>query len=171
MVTGERQATRIRGLYLETILRQDIAFFDTETTTGEVIGRMSGDTILIQDAMGEKVTLSCVLLLEFKTKVDEHSNVYMHRILTIDMLLNQIWQVGKFIQLVSTFLGGFVIAFVKGWLLTLVLLGCIPLIVLAGGAMATIMSKMASRGQVAYAEAGNVVEQTVGSIRTVSPLV
>ena len=55
MVTGERQAARIRGLYLKTILRQDIAFFDTETTTGEVIGRMSGDTILIQDAMGEKV--------------------------------------------------------------------------------------------------------------------
>lgn len=58
MVTGERQATRIRGLYLKTILRQDIGFFDTETTTGEVIGRMSGDTILIQDAMGEKVTNS-----------------------------------------------------------------------------------------------------------------
>ncbi|KAK1297877.1 ABC transporter B family member 9 [Acorus calamus] len=34
---------------------KDIAFFDKETTTGEVIGRMSGDTILIQDAMGEKV--------------------------------------------------------------------------------------------------------------------
>lgn len=60
MVTGERQATRIRGLYLKTILRQDIGFFDTETTTGEVIGRMSGDTILIQDAMGEKVTNSNV---------------------------------------------------------------------------------------------------------------
>lgn len=57
MITGERQATRIRGLYLETILRQDIEFFDTETNTGEVIGRMSGDTILIQDAMGEKVRL------------------------------------------------------------------------------------------------------------------
>jgi ATP-binding cassette, subfamily B (MDR/TAP), member 1 len=37
-----------------TILRQDIAFFDTETTTG-VIGRMSGGTVLIQDAIGEKV--------------------------------------------------------------------------------------------------------------------
>ena len=54
-VTGERQATRIRGLYLKAILRQDIAFFDKETNTGEVIGRMSGDTVLIQDAMGEKV--------------------------------------------------------------------------------------------------------------------
>ena len=55
MVTGERQAARIRGLYLKTILRQDISFFDKETNTGEVVGRMSGDTVLIQDAMGEKV--------------------------------------------------------------------------------------------------------------------
>lgn len=55
MVTGERQAARIRGMYLKTILRQDVAFFDMETNTGEVVGRMSGDTVLIQDAMGEKV--------------------------------------------------------------------------------------------------------------------
>ncbi|KAH7521541.1 hypothetical protein FEM48_Zijuj07G0044500 [Ziziphus jujuba var. spinosa] len=130
MVTGERQATRIRGLYLKTILRQDIAFFDTETTTGEVIGRMSGDTILIQDAMGEKV--------------------------------------GKFIQLVATFFGGFAIAFAKGWLLSLVLLSCIPPLIIAGGVIATVTTKMASQGQLAYAEAGNVVEQTVGSIRTVA---
>ncbi|KAJ4899962.1 ABC transporter B family member 9 [Raphanus sativus] len=129
MVTGERQSATIRGLYLKTILRQDIGFFDTETTTGEVIGRMSGDTILIQEAMGEKV--------------------------------------GKFLQLVATFLGGFAIAFIKGWRLAVVLLGCIPLVVVAGGAMASIMSKMAGRGQVAYADAGNVVEQTVGAIRTV----
>ena len=75
---------------------------------------------------------------------------------------------GKFIQLISTFFGGFVIAFVKGWLLTLVLLSCIPVIVISGGIMAILMTKMASRGQLAYAEAGNVVEQTVGAIRTVS---
>ena len=56
MVTGERQASRIRGLYLKTILRQDVSFFDMETNTGEVVERMSGDTVLIQDAMGEKVT-------------------------------------------------------------------------------------------------------------------
>ncbi|KAF3456692.1 hypothetical protein FNV43_RR01346 [Rhamnella rubrinervis] len=129
-VTGERQATRIRGLYLRTILRQDIAFFDIETSTGEVIERMSGDSILIQDAMGDKV--------------------------------------GKFIQFVSGFLGGFAIAFVEGWLLSLVLLSCIPAIVIAAGGMAIMMSKMSSRGQVAYAEAGNVVEQTVGAIRTVA---
>lgn len=67
-------------------------------------------------------------------------------------------------------MGGFAIAFIKGWRLAVVLLGCIPLVVVAGGAMASIMSKMAGRGQVAYADAGNVVEQTVGAIRTVSLL-
>ncbi|TYJ04953.1 hypothetical protein E1A91_A12G130200v1 [Gossypium mustelinum] len=130
MVTGERQAARIRGLYLKTILRQDIAFFDVETNTGEVVGRMSGDTVLIQDAMGEKV--------------------------------------GKVLQLLSTFFGGFTIAFVKGWLLTLVMLSSIPLLVLSGATMAVIISKMATRGQTAYAKAATVVEQTIGSIRTVA---
>ncbi|KAI3440971.1 uncharacterized protein J3R85_003011 [Psidium guajava] len=130
MVTGERQAARIRGLYLQTILRQDIAFFDKETNTGEVVGRMSGDTVLIQDAMGEKV--------------------------------------GKFIQLMSTFIGGFIISFIKGWLLTLVMLSSIPPIVVSGGLMSLIIAKMASRGQSAYAKAANAVEQTIGSIRTVA---
>jgi ATP-binding cassette subfamily B (MDR/TAP) protein 1 len=36
-------------------LRQDIAFFDKEMNTGQLVESMSGDTILIQDAIGEKV--------------------------------------------------------------------------------------------------------------------
>ncbi|KAK4363734.1 hypothetical protein RND71_018975 [Anisodus tanguticus] len=130
MISGERQAGRIRSLYLKTILQQDIAFYDKETNTGEVVGRMSGDTVLIQDAMGEKV--------------------------------------GKFVQLISTFVGGFVIAFTKGWLLTLVMLSVIPLLVISGGAMSIVLSRMASTGQDAYAKAATVVEQTIGSIRTVA---
>ncbi|KAF8039437.1 hypothetical protein BT93_B1851 [Corymbia citriodora subsp. variegata] len=129
MVTGERQAARIRSLYLKTILRQDIDFFDKEINTGEIIGRMSGDTILIQDAMGEKV--------------------------------------GKFIQLIATFIAGFVIAFAKGWLLTVVMLSSIPPLVISGAIMAIIISKLAVRGQAAYSVAATVVEQTIGSIRTV----
>ena len=57
VITGERQAARIRGLYLKAILRQDISFFDKDTNSGEVVGRMSGDTVLIQEAMGEKVLM------------------------------------------------------------------------------------------------------------------
>ncbi|XP_050236016.1 ABC transporter B family member 11-like [Mercurialis annua] len=130
MVTGERQAARIRNYYLKTILRQDIAFFDKETNAGEVVGRMSGDTVLIQDAMGEKV--------------------------------------GKFLQLVATFLGGFIIAFLKGWMLALVMLSVIPLLVIAGAISSILISKIATRGQNAYTEAAAVVEQTIGSIRTVA---
>lgn len=59
------------------------------------------------------------------------------------------------------------IAFIKGWQLAIVLLACIPCVIIAGGIMSMMMSKMSSRGQAAYAEAGNVVEQTVGAIRTV----
>ncbi|KAK0606665.1 hypothetical protein LWI29_002414 [Acer saccharum] len=130
IVTGERQAARIRSLYLKTILRQDIGFFDKETHTGEIIERMSGDTVLIQDAMGEKV--------------------------------------GKLIQLLSTFIGGFAVAFAKGWLLTLVMSSSIPALVVAGAVMTTVIAKLASRGQTAYSLAATVAEQTIGAIRTVA---
>ncbi|PQQ18802.1 ABC transporter B family member 21-like [Prunus yedoensis var. nudiflora] len=130
MVTGERQAARIRALYLKTILRQDVAFFDMETNSGEVIGRMAGDTVLIQNAMGEKV--------------------------------------GKFVQLFSTFIAGFIIAFIKVRLLTLVMLSCVPVLVAAGASISFIVTKMGSRGQSAYAKAANVLDQTIGSIRTVA---
>lgn len=63
-ITGERQAARIRNLYFKAILRQEIAFFDKEANTGEAVAKMSGDTFLIQDAMGEKVPKSyCILIL------------------------------------------------------------------------------------------------------------
>jgi ATP-binding cassette subfamily B (MDR/TAP) protein 1 len=76
-------------------------------------------------------------------------------------------QVGKFIQIISYFLGGYVIAFTKGWEFSLVLLACIPCFVIIGGFMSMMMAKMSIRGQTAYSEAGVVVEQTVGAIRTV----
>ena len=77
-------------------------------------------------------------------------------------------QVGKFIQLVSTFIGGFIISFIKGWLLTLVMLSSIPLLVIAGAGLSIMIARMTSRGQIAYTKAASVVEQTIGSIRTVS---
>ncbi|XP_071927733.1 ABC transporter B family member 11-like isoform X3 [Coffea arabica] len=129
-VTGERQAARIRSLYLRALLMQDVAFFDKETNTGEIIERISVDTITIQDAISEKV--------------------------------------GRFIQLSASILGAFVIAFIKGWLLSLVLSSSIPLLVLTASTMTMILAKRASRGQAAYSVAATVVEQTLGSIRTVA---
>ncbi|KAL3620376.1 ABC transporter B member 11 [Castilleja foliolosa] len=130
MITGERQAVRIRNLYLKAILRQDIGYFDKETNTGEIVERMSSDTFIIQDAIGEKI--------------------------------------GKFLQLTATFSGGFVIAFIRGWLLTLVLLSAIPFLVISAALMTILIAKFTSRGQAAYSEAAIVVEQTIGAIRTVA---
>ena len=80
------------------------------------------------------------------------------------------FQVGKFIQLTATFVGGLVIAFSKGWLLAAVMMSSVPPIVVAGAAISWTVSKLSSQGQAKYNEAGIVVEQTIGAIRTVDPL-
>lgn len=77
---------------------------------------------------------------------------------------------GQFIQFVSTFIGGFVVAFTKGWLLTIVMLSSIPLLVLSGAVLSSFIAKASSTGQAAYSKSASVVEQTIGSIRTVSTL-
>lgn len=46
----------MRREYLKAVLRQEIGFFDTEVTTGEVMQSISSDVAQIQEVMGEKVT-------------------------------------------------------------------------------------------------------------------
>ncbi|PIA37910.1 hypothetical protein AQUCO_02900041v1 [Aquilegia coerulea] len=77
-------------------------------------------------------------------------------------------KVGKSIQLISSFIGGFVVAFIRGWLLTLILISVVPFMVLSGAAMSIVINKMANREQAAYSEAAAFVEQTIGSIKTVA---
>ncbi|TVU07408.1 hypothetical protein EJB05_47462, partial [Eragrostis curvula] len=54
-IIGERSALRIRREYLKAVLRQEIGFFDTEVSTGEVMQSISGDVAQIQEVMGEKM--------------------------------------------------------------------------------------------------------------------
>ncbi|KAJ0092050.1 hypothetical protein Patl1_24721 [Pistacia atlantica] len=77
-------------------------------------------------------------------------------------------KVGKLLQQVATFIAGFVVAFVKGWLLTLVLLSCIPPLFISGAVITIVMGKLAARGQAAYSLAATVSQQTIGAIRTVA---
>ncbi|XP_074587475.1 ABC transporter B family member 19 [Curcuma longa] len=55
MYTGERQASALRCKYLEAVLRQDVGFFDTDARTGDIVFSVSTDTLLVQDAISEKV--------------------------------------------------------------------------------------------------------------------
>jgi ATP-binding cassette subfamily B (MDR/TAP) protein 1 len=76
-------------------------------------------------------------------------------------------KVGLALSSFVTFIAGFVIGFVRGWKLSLVLLSCVPLI----GACAALMTKFtvanATKGQDSYSRAGSVAEQAVSSIRTI----
>ncbi|KAJ1254406.1 hypothetical protein BS78_K067300 [Paspalum vaginatum] len=58
--TAERQASRMRRLYLEAVLRQQVEFFDTsapssQATTFRVISTISDDADTIQDFLAEKL--------------------------------------------------------------------------------------------------------------------
>ncbi|XP_058096562.1 ABC transporter B family member 19 isoform X2 [Magnolia sinica] len=55
MYTGERQAITLRKKYLEAVLKQDVGFFDTDARTGDIVFSISTDTLLVQDAISEKV--------------------------------------------------------------------------------------------------------------------
>ena len=55
MHSGERQAIKMRIRYLEAILRQDVAYFDTHAETGMLMDSVSTDTLMVQDAISEKV--------------------------------------------------------------------------------------------------------------------
>ncbi|EPS61919.1 hypothetical protein M569_12874 [Genlisea aurea] len=55
MYTGERQAGTLRKKYLEAVLKQDVGFYDTDARTGDVVFGVSTDTLLVQDAISEKV--------------------------------------------------------------------------------------------------------------------
>ncbi|KAH7547039.1 hypothetical protein FEM48_Zijuj01G0264700 [Ziziphus jujuba var. spinosa] len=54
-LVGDRSAQRIRTEYLRAVLRQDVGFFDTETTTGDIMHGISSDVAQIQEVMGEKM--------------------------------------------------------------------------------------------------------------------
>ncbi|PUZ47678.1 hypothetical protein GQ55_7G185700 [Panicum hallii var. hallii] len=60
MLTAERQASRMRRLYLEAVLRQQVEFFDapapsSQATTFRVISTISDDADTIQDFLAEKL--------------------------------------------------------------------------------------------------------------------
>ncbi|KAK3231861.1 hypothetical protein Dsin_003742 [Dipteronia sinensis] len=54
MQTGERQTARLRLKYLQSVLRKDMNFFDTEARDSNILFHISSDAILVQDAIGDK---------------------------------------------------------------------------------------------------------------------
>ncbi|KAG8991312.1 GTPase-activating protein, partial [Tulasnella sp. 427] len=64
--TGEVNAKRIREKYLESVLRQDVAYFD-KLGAGEVTTRIQNDANLIQQGISEKLPLIVSFISSFFT--------------------------------------------------------------------------------------------------------
>ncbi|XP_073702287.1 bile salt export pump [Garra rufa] len=77
-------------------------------------------------------------------------------------------QVSIFIERISTFIFGFMVGFIGGWKLTLVVIAVSPLIGLAAGLMAMAVARLTGRELKAYAKAGAVADEVLSSIRTVA---
>ena len=75
---------------------------------------------------------------------------------------------GVLIQYSTTFVAGFAIGFTSGWRMALVILSVVPVLAVCGAFMGTIMSRLATKGQAAYANAGAVAEEVLSAMRTVA---
>ncbi|GBL74148.1 Multidrug resistance protein 1 [Araneus ventricosus] len=72
------------------------------------------------------------------------------------------------IQYGSTFLAGFIVGFIKGWQLTLVIMSMTPLLTLSSAFLGKMVSTSSAREQKKYAVAGGIAEEVLSSIRTVT---
>uniref|UniRef100_A0ABM5GNJ0 ATP-dependent translocase ABCB1 isoform X1 n=1 Tax=Pogona vitticeps TaxID=103695 RepID=A0ABM5GNJ0_9SAUR len=71
------------------------------------------------------------------------------------------------IQGIATFIAGFVVGFIKGWKLTLVILAISPVLGLSAAAWAKVLTAYTNKELAAYAKAGSVAEEVLSAIRTV----
>lgn len=127
-MAAERQTFQIRKQLMKSILRHEMAWFDTNDS-GELNTRQTDDINKINAGLGNKT--------------------------------------GIFVQWFFGGLISFVIGFVYGWKLTLVVLAVSPLLIVASGFLAKVVSSMTDRELDAYAKAGSVAEEVLSSIRTV----
>ncbi|KAH7366164.1 hypothetical protein KP509_18G065900 [Ceratopteris richardii] len=87
MWTGERQIGRLRMRYLRALLVQEVGFFETEFTTGEIVASIANDTIVAQDAIGTKTGSIIHYLSQFVTGMAlAFSSVWQLSLLTLAVL-------------------------------------------------------------------------------------
>lgn len=83
VLTGESQTRRIRSLYLNSVLKQDMSWFDA-AEDGSLNTRLASDTQIVQDGISEKF--------------------------------------GQFVTLIAQFTAGFVVALIRGKIISNMLL-------------------------------------------------
>ncbi|SRR6266576_7343402 len=117
--TGEVNAKRVREKYLQAVLRQDIAFFDT-VGAGEVATRIQTDT-----RKGSFSISFFMIRREFADLIQQGTSD----------------KVALVTQFLAAFLTGFILAYARSWRLALALSSILPCIAITGAIMNKTMSK------------------------------
>ena len=79
-------------------------------------------------------------------------------------------KIGTFIKIFATLIAGFIIAYIKGWQMALVVTAGIPAIGFTGFIYVTILQTKDQKTSQSYNEAGGKAEEVIGSIKTVKSL-
>ena len=116
--TGEVNAKRIREEYLQAVLRQEIAYFDT-VSAGEVVNRIQSDT---------RMSLLSLLSSPLSPSTDLVQQGTSEKVTII-------------VNFVSSFIAGFTLAYIRCWRLALAMSSILPCIAIIGGVMNGFMSK------------------------------
>lgn len=145
-ISAHRIVSRLRVKYVESILKQEIAYFD-ECSAGTVATKISTNANLIQIGMGEKVGVA------FQGQASCPSRAYC--------LQTNLYS--GFAMLISAF----VVAATQQWKLTLVTITTLPAVVFIVGI--TVMWDAQYEKQVleAYGKAGGIAEETLSTVRNV----
>eukprot|EP00727_Mastigamoeba_balamuthi_P004750 m51a1_g14273 putative multidrug resistance protein 1 (1370) ;mRNA; r:344850-349837 len=77
-------------------------------------------------------------------------------------------KVGMFALVMTTFVAGWVIGFTKGWKMSLVLLSMVPVLMVVMGVLSRVFRKLVMGSAEFYAKAGQVAEEILSCIRTVT---
>ncbi|KAG5540149.1 hypothetical protein RHGRI_020397 [Rhododendron griersonianum] len=80
---------------------------------------------------------------------------------------HRVAKVGNFIHYISRFIAGFSIGFFMVWQISLVTLSIVPLIALAGGVYAFVVTGLIARVRKSYVDAGEIAEEVIGNVRTI----
>ncbi|KAI7996515.1 putative multidrug resistance protein [Camellia lanceoleosa] len=137
--TAERQTSRMRMEYLKSVLRQEVGFFDNQTSsscsssssssTFQVVSTISSDAHLIQDLIAEKMP-NCLANL-------------------------------------SAFTLSLTVSFLLSWRLAVAALPFSLLFIIPGVGFGKVLMGLAMKMRDAYGISGGIAEQSISSIRTV----
>ena len=140
MLSGARQARRIKEMYLKAVLRQNVAFFDIASTSGELSTGVNEDAVRHLHQCCQCRQLRSLLLFHVRWWVELGELLAGSTTSVLQVAVqNAIGEkVGNTLHNAATFVTGIIIAFVRGYLLTFVMLALVPIMALLGFSFASV---------------------------------